>query len=377
MRSRIDHFMAVILAALLLTVSVQADDGFEDVYDSAPYAKAVEYVSEAGIMNGGSGRKFNPDNTVTRAQMAAIVCRMVGEYSVSSTGKTPFRDIPISYWANGYIQKAMSLGIISGFADGTFRPENPLNFNQGVTMLIRAAGLKEAAEKAGGYPSGYLTVARQYNFLAGINAQKKTDLKRYEIAMMIYNYYEGTSGAAEDVSHIPSCPLADGEYDRMRISPEGTNTDQNGNERISAKLMGAVMFDDSYVRSWKIGDKISLKKYGLDDEIIVTKSIGELVDGTYINDEMDLWREGDVWKIFDHDIPIEYFIKEVNLELSEETVIIDGYTSIAETGNPGDKKLRNLREFFERNGGEWAVNITIVGGEVTRIYIPYVPVDIG
>lgn len=377
MKSEMNHLSALILAVLLLTVSVQADEVFPDVNGSAAYAVAVDYVSNTGIMNGDAGGKFNPNNTVTRAQMAAIVCRMVDLDSEYPTGKSPFRDVSASYWASGYIQKAVSLDIISGFGDGTFRPENPLNFNQGVTMLIRAAGLKEAAEKAGGYPNGYLTVARQYNFLAGINVKRTSTLKRYEIAMMIYNYFEGTSGAVGEVSHIPSCPLADGEYDRMRISPEGTSTDQNGNERISAKLMGAVTFDDSYVRSWKVGDKISLKKYGLDDEIVVTKPIGEPVDGIYINDEMDLWREGDVWKIFDHDMPIEYFIKEVDLELSEETAIIDGYTSIAETGNPRDRKLGSLREFFNQSGGEWAVNITITGGKVTRIYIPYVPVAIG
>ena len=179
MKNKINQFAALVLAVLLLTVSAQADDGFEDVFDSAPYAKAVEYVSEAGIMNGGSGRRFNPDDTVTRAQMAAIICRMVKEYSVSPAGKAPFRDVPASYWASGYIQKAASLNIISGFSDGSFRPENTLSANQGITMLLRAFGLREEAESAGGYPNRYLATARKYNVLNGINVQRASNLKRY------------------------------------------------------------------------------------------------------------------------------------------------------------------------------------------------------
>lgn len=306
--------------------------------------------------------------------MAAIVCRMVGESGELPAEKGPFRDVSASYWANGYIQKAVSLGIISGFGDGTFRPESTLNFNQGIAMLIRSVGLKEVAEKAGGYPNGYLAVARQYNFLTGINVQRTSNLKRYEIAMMIYNYYEKDNGLAGETSHISKSSLADGEYS-MRISLKGIGTDGAGNETAHSEILDAVVLDDSYVKSLKIGDKISLGEYGLDNEIVVTESIKEPRDGIYINDYTYLWRYGQGWMIFEDELPVEYVAGEIDLVFSSSTEIIDGYTS-AQMGNPKDLRLGSLREFFENplaGAGERRVIVTIAGGNVVKVYIPYTP----
>lgn len=377
MKNRTIRLAAIGLMIPLLIIPGKADEGFYDVDDHAAYAQAVEYVSEAGIMTGSVGGEFNPMGTVTRAQMAAIVCRVIEPDGEKPSGKAPFPDVSSSYWAGGYIQKAVSLGIISGFGDGTFRPESTLNFNQGIAMLIRSVGLKEAAEKAGGYPNGYLAVARQYNFLTGINSinsQRTSNLKRYEIAMMIYNYYKKDNGLAGETSHISKSSLADGEYS-MRISLKGIGTDGAGNETVHSEILDAVVFNDSYVKSLKIGDKISLGEYGLDNEIIVTESIKEPKDGIYINDYTYLWRYGQGWMIFEDELPVEYVAGEIDLVFSSSTAIIDGYTS-AQMGNPKDLRLGSLREFFENplaGAGERRVIVTITGGNVVKVYIPYTP----
>jgi len=373
MRGRVNRLAALGLAVLLLTVSVYADDGFSDVDDSAVYAEAVEYVSEAGIMNGGTGRRFNPNNTVTRAQMAAIVCRMVeqgGEYQAS---KAPFRDVPASHWASGYIQKAVSLNIISGFSDGTFRPENTLSFNQGITMLIRAVGLREEAESAGGYPNGYLTIARKHNVLTGISTQRTSNLKRYEIAMMIYNYYMGDTGASEETAQAANNSLADGKYE-MNVFADRIGSDPAGNETAYAELLEAVILDNNYVFSLKVGDRISLEKYGLDDEIIVSKPVRELDGEIYIDDYTYLTQYGGGWMIWQYEVPIRRVVDHMELVLSSDTVVTDGYTGIME-GNPKDQRVQSLRAFFDRNSylGEQVVVVTIKGGRVTEVNIPYSP----
>lgn len=165
-----------------------AASSFPDVPDSAAYAEAAEYLSDVGIMQGDTNGNFNPDNYVTRAQMAAIICRMLGETVVSS-GSTGFSDVPVSYWANGYIVKATELEIISGYRDGTFRPDNTVTYEQAVKMVIIAAGLSAAAEEQGGYPTGYLLVAEQIDILGNLGLEMGAQLSRANVAMLLFNYF--------------------------------------------------------------------------------------------------------------------------------------------------------------------------------------------
>ena len=61
-----------------VATSGSVSSGFPDVPATAPYAEAVKVLSEAGIIQGDTSGNFNPDRTVTRAQTAAVLCRMLG-----------------------------------------------------------------------------------------------------------------------------------------------------------------------------------------------------------------------------------------------------------------------------------------------------------
>ena len=124
---------------------------FPDVDNSAAYADAVEYLSDIGLMVGDNNGNFNPDKAVTRAEMAALVCRMLGETEDLSTS-SDFFDVPESHWANGYITRVAELGIVNGYGDGTFGPSDSVIYEQAVTMIVRAMNLEEYALSAGGYP---------------------------------------------------------------------------------------------------------------------------------------------------------------------------------------------------------------------------------
>lgn len=69
---------------------------FPDVADDAPYAEAAEYLNDVGIMQGDEKGNFNPDKTVTRAEMAALICRMLGETENLAKANT-FTDVPVSH----------------------------------------------------------------------------------------------------------------------------------------------------------------------------------------------------------------------------------------------------------------------------------------
>lgn len=179
--------MASLLAGSMLIASAQAAS-FPDVDAGADYAEAINYVSEEGIIVGDSAGNFNPEQSVTRAQMAAIICRMLGETENLKKGND-FTDVPVSHWANGYINKAVELGIVSGFKDGTFNPSANVSYEQAVTMIVRAIGESENAQESGGYPDGFLFVARERGLLAGLSKEKGVPLSRSDVAVLLYNYY--------------------------------------------------------------------------------------------------------------------------------------------------------------------------------------------
>lgn len=176
-----------LLAGCMLLVSVQAVS-FPDVDANADYAEAIDYISKEGIIVGDSNGNFNPNQTVTRAQMAAIICRMLGE-TEGLEKKEDFPDVSTTHWANAYISKAVELGIVSGYKDGTFGPSTNVSYEQAVTMIVRAIGESENAQESGGYPDGFLFVARERGLLAGLSKEKGGPLSRSDVAVLLYNYY--------------------------------------------------------------------------------------------------------------------------------------------------------------------------------------------
>lgn len=180
-----------ILASFILLLPAYAAT-FSDVSEYSSYYDAVDYVTQRGIMAGYSEGTFKPDNMLTRGQISAILCRMIGENENLPVNGNIFSDVPESHWANGYITKAVSLGIINGFQDGTFRSLSPVTYNQALAMLIRAFGLRQEAENAGGYPQGYWNVANQNGFLEGVSTKGPSNkgIRRYEIAVIMYNYFQ-------------------------------------------------------------------------------------------------------------------------------------------------------------------------------------------
>lgn len=186
MKHKIRQIPALLLAILLLTSTALATS-FPDVDESAVYADAAEYLNEIGVMQGDTQGNFNPNQTVTRAQMAAIICRTLGEAENLITDGTRFTDVPASYWANGYIARAAELGIISGYQDGTFKPGNTVTYEQAITMVIRAANGDGEAQEIGGYPDGYITLALNFGLLNRIQGKIGDSLSRANVAILIYN----------------------------------------------------------------------------------------------------------------------------------------------------------------------------------------------
>lgn len=177
-----------LLTGILLICPAFAASAFPDVDENAEYADAVACVSEIGIMVGDEQGNFNPNKTVTRAEMATIICNMLGE-TEGLTASVVFWDVPTSHWANKYISKAAELGIVSGYGNGLFGASDNVTYGQAITMIVRAIGEGEVAVLRGGYPEGFLAVAEEQGLLAGIHSETGEAISRSDVAMILFNYY--------------------------------------------------------------------------------------------------------------------------------------------------------------------------------------------
>ena len=178
--------LALVLAFSMM-LSVVAFASYPDVPADADYADAVELLSALDIIKGDDLGNFNPDNTITRAEYAAIVCRALGlENSANgAAGATAFVDVAADHWASGYINLATQNGIINGYGDGNFGPEDKVTYEQAVKMLVCALGFEPMASQKGGYPTGYLVVANSYKITSGVTAT--VEAPRKTVAKLVYN----------------------------------------------------------------------------------------------------------------------------------------------------------------------------------------------
>ena len=114
---------------------------FTDVTNHWAYS-AIKRVYTRGLMVGMDEKTFAPDQQLSRAMLAVILYAMAGEPAV--TGESPFTDVPAGCWYTDAIIWAAQNGIVSGFGDGTFRPNAAVTRAQAAVMLYGYAAFTGA-----------------------------------------------------------------------------------------------------------------------------------------------------------------------------------------------------------------------------------------
>ena len=113
--------------------NLTADNVFSDVSDSQWHNKAISTMAKLGIVKGRRADRFDPDASITRAEFAAI-CARFSTKPVENSGS--FSDIS-GHWAENEIERAAAFGWISGYPDGTFRPDARITRAEAMTMINR------------------------------------------------------------------------------------------------------------------------------------------------------------------------------------------------------------------------------------------------
>lgn len=192
--------LAISMLGSLLTVpaGAAAVTKFSDVSDSYT-ATAVESLRLMGVLDGYGDGTFRPDTVLNRAQfckMAVYAMDGSGELGRYST-VTIFPDVKHSHWASAYINMAARKGIISGFADGKFKPGQTVTAGQAVTILMRGLGYKDE-DMGGVWPQSYMAEAQTNGLLksTGITSAY-AGLTRAQAAKLFLNLFEAKHGKGE------------------------------------------------------------------------------------------------------------------------------------------------------------------------------------
>ena len=179
--------LAVVLA-LAMALSMVSFAAYTDVEAGADCEEAVTVLSALEILKGYEDGSFKPDATITRAEFATVVIRLLGLADTATGGATIFTDVAADHWANGYIALAAQQGIVNGYGDGRFGPEDPVKYQEAIKMVVAALGYTPMADANGGYPGGYQVVASQKGILAGISGAKANEpATRGVVAQLGYN----------------------------------------------------------------------------------------------------------------------------------------------------------------------------------------------
>ena len=195
---------AVLLAAVLLcgsfAVNLPARAAFADVPEGAWYAEAVNWCRERGIVN--DGLAFSPETVMTRAMVATALYRAVGTPDLSAA-PVEFADAP----NNAAVAWAAETGVVTGYDDGTFRPDNPVTRQQFAAMLWRSAG-SPAADAGTDYEdetsiSSYAKTAVDWARDTGVILGKDGNrfdphggATRAQAAVILYRYLNRNQSAA-------------------------------------------------------------------------------------------------------------------------------------------------------------------------------------
>ncbi|MCB6365706.1 S-layer homology domain-containing protein [Intestinibacillus massiliensis] len=167
-------------ATLLSALPVQAASGDQTTIE--------QVVGALGIITGDENGNLNLSAGVTRAEFAKmLVCASTLKDTVSPAGNaSPFRDVPYTHWAASYIKTAVGQGWLTGYLDGSYRPDNNVTTAEAATAVLKLLGYA-ATDFSGAYPEGQMALYKSLGLGDGISSSATGTMSRQNCMRLFYN----------------------------------------------------------------------------------------------------------------------------------------------------------------------------------------------
>ena len=252
MKKFLSLVLALVMTMSLVTVSAGAKDFSDD--DSITYQEAVDVISEIGVVDGYTGGDFKPTDVLTRGAAAKIICNLIlGPTTASylSADTAPFKDVPVTNVFAGYITYCSQQGIISGYADGTFRPTGTLSGNAFMKMLLGALGYDSSIEGYTG-PNWTVSVIKQ---AVGIGLDDGNDefvgskaVTRQEAALYAFNMLQATMVEYDQQNTIVVGDIT------INTTSSRSDVENNGKSDKYINSDGKMQFAEKYFTDLRLDD---------------------------------------------------------------------------------------------------------------------------
>lgn len=158
-----------------------------------PEDKINDLISKRIIKGYGDGT-LRLEKTITRAEFSSVLAQILiedqdEEYLEKYNRYTHFDDVEVKNWANPYINVLFDKGIVSGYKDNTYKPNNNITFKEAITMIVRS--LDVDIEEGASWSEGYIDKAKEIGLLDGIEISDYSDVSnRHKVFELIYNTLE-------------------------------------------------------------------------------------------------------------------------------------------------------------------------------------------
>ena len=165
---------------------------FSDISDETTQLAAAT-LQGLGVVSGTGSNSFRPNDTLTRAELCTMAVNALGLSSqVSSYArKTIFSDVSASAWYNGYVNLAYSQGLMNGYGNGTFHPEEAVTYEQAVAVFL---GMLQytSAEIGTVWSLDYTAFADALGLSDGLSVETSGTITRGEAAVLLYRTLKET-----------------------------------------------------------------------------------------------------------------------------------------------------------------------------------------
>lgn len=180
---------------------VSMEDSQQETFASYPLLVVGGHES---YMSGEEGARFYPDRAMTRAEMAQVLYNLLASYPLVTDGS--FSDVSAGAWYATEVNTLVELDVLSGYEDGTFRPNNAVTRAEFVTAVCKCFDLTDGADSGfsdvSGWASGYINAAVERGWIVGMGDgtfQPNANLTRAQVTPILNKALERTgSGFAAD-----------------------------------------------------------------------------------------------------------------------------------------------------------------------------------
>ena len=267
-------FLSLVLALVMTMSLVTVSAGAKDFTDNSKinYKEAVDVMSAVKVIDGYAEGDFHPSATLTRGAAAKIICNLIlGPTTASAlvADAAPYKDVPTNHTFAGYIAYCQKEKIISGYADGTFRPAASLTGYAFMKMLLGALGYDAEVEQYTGANWSINVAKRAMNIglkdglIGDFNGVKA--VTREEACLYAFNTLQATMveySAKTSVSTNGTTVVIAGSEakDVVNTGKTDSNIDKDGKMQFAEKYFEDLKLDKTSDDFGRPANKWNVKK---------------------------------------------------------------------------------------------------------------------